>query len=738
LNLPQFAMTANEDPDGLRETAGLRASGLAGAAPSLQPAPAACLVVSSAALDAAATVWPAVLPSFEGLTSITGLARRPRPATLMETGERRGLPGGAERPRTGAALLPFQTCERLPRFNVTACLEAPGETVLRPPASEAWMTSAPPSATVRMALPSTADTVPVRSHAPAMPSTSTSCPPAVEPRLPACASFRPLPQPEAVMVDAVPSAIAVTALAVSLRLPGMPAWEAKDSRRGAHVGQADGPAPQPVESWPGMEAYAPVPARALPPLFLLVPALAAVSERARLERAKPDRRLPPAPLAPAAARMVAPTIVGARFRPEVSAGKPFSGEPAGRPAVTLRPASFAALDFHCRPKPGVVARRLEWMAPDIALIRPRPAVRPVFDRWEDLAPPAPSSRSGFRFKKVAAMPRTVRQIADSKRTRHTIGAIAAGLFLGAAIWFLFEEGSGRIAREPASEVASNETFPAPAPAGREPSGGMARLRHAIAERAAVSWSDTFRGGMEAWGAGAKSWAPGWTRSADGYVQPGPLAIFHPTVDYTDYTLEFFAQIERQSIDWVVRARDAENYYAMKVTVVNPGLRPIVALAHYSVVNGQRTGYSATPLDIMVHNSRPMQVQVDVRGKQFTASVDGEQVGSWSDDAPATGGVGFFAEAGEKSRLYWMRVSRNQDFLGRICAYVTGSPSAQTAGLWPREPGRRPGRDGPGTPVEPTEALGVAAVIALRRFRVRGRAVYADPYFVERRIETWSP
>jgi hypothetical protein len=379
---------------------------------------------------------------------------------------------------------------------------------------------------------------------------------------------------------------------------------------------------------------------------------------------------------------------------------------------------------------------MEWIEPVVVAIRPRLTLRPLADEREDIEAPAEDSKFSFK-KKVAVLPRTVRRFTDSKHTRHTIGAIAAGLFLGFSIYLWFGSGSGRGVREAIPEVAATEVPAAAAPVRSQPSGPLSRVRHAIADRAAISWSDSFRGGMEAWGAGAKSWAPGWTRSADGYVQPGPLAIFRPTIDYTDYTLEFFGQIERKSMNWVVRARDAQNYYAMKFIVVHPGARPVVAMAHYSVVRGKQVGYTETPLDVMVHNSRPMQVLVDVKGDHFTASVDGEQVGSWTDAAPSTGGVGFFAEAGGKSRLYWMRVTRNQDFLGRVCAYLSGSQSVRTAALWPQDRrGRRRG-DGPDAPIEPAEALGMAAIVTLRRSRVRNLAYHAAPRFAERRIETWS-
>jgi tetratricopeptide (TPR) repeat protein len=74
---------------------------------------------------------------------------------------------------------------------------------------------------------------------------------------------------------------------------------------------------------------------------------------------------------------------------------------------------------------------------------------------------------------------------------------------------------------------------------------------------------------------------------------------------------------------------------------------------------------------MVHNDEPYRVSVEVRGKRFTASIEGQEVESWTDDAPAVGAVGFFAEAGERARIYWMKVSRNDDWLGRVCAFLAG-------------------------------------------------------------------
>jgi len=222
-------------------------------------------------------------------------------------------------------------------------------------------------------------------------------------------------------------------------------------------------------------------------------------------------------------------------------------------------------------------------------------------------------------------------------------------------------------------------------------GTMASIRRAIAARAAVEMTDSFRNGMENWGAASKSWAKGWSRHADGYVRTGELALFGPSAKFKDYRLEFFGQVESKSMGWVVRAADKQNYYAMKFTVLEPGLRPILALVTYPVVGGKRGHTVTTPLSAMVHKRQAFHVAVDVRGRRFTTSIEGEQVSSFTDNLLAGGGIGFFSETGERARLYWMKVSKNQDWLGRICLMIAGNDggAATTAEFWPQVPPQRP-------------------------------------------------
>jgi hypothetical protein len=77
-------------------------------------------------------------------------------------------------------------------------------------------------------------------------------------------------------------------------------------------------------------------------------------------------------------------------------------------------------------------------------------------------------------------------------------------------------------------------------------------------------------------------------------------------------------------------------------------------------------------------------------------------------------VGFFTEANERARLYWMRVSKNDDWLGHVCAFLSGDDARATADLrGPEIPGGAPSPWAPGEENTPTLAAAWAGLPYLR-------------------------
>ena len=324
------------------------------------------------------------------------------------------------------------------------------------------------------------------------------------------------------------------------------------------------------------------------------------------------------------------------------------------------------------------------------------------------------------------------------------GRIAAGFLLAASLWFGVansggnrqlaaheEVSSGDVALAAANSASSASISNPGAPPQSMPKGPVAWVRQTIANRAALKVAENFHT-MENWGSTAKAYPTGWSRHPDGFVNTGALALFRPSIKFTDYRMEFFGQIEAKSIGWTVRATDTRNYHAMKVTVVEAGIRPFVALVQYNVVDGKSGRRTQTPLNVMVHNNKPMQFAVDVRGNRFVTSIDGEEVDSFIDNTLVAGGVGFFSEAGEHARLYWMRFSRNDDFLGYVCAML-----AEGAGVGSAAELRRPdppgGAPAPGLPGDRDGMMLAAVWIGLPYLGTTRKA----RFFKTWRSEPWN-
>ncbi len=470
--------------------------------------------------------------------------------------------------------------------------------------------------------------------------------------------FRPLPLQSQVALPALPHRIGRT-------IQGAP-------REAALARAANGPQASPVESIPSTTKL-PIPIRRSP----AVPDIPPVAARVRLAPAGVTE------IYPAAARSAAAVMASIPLRPVETVTAQAPPVEIQRPTPQIPEPGLYGLEYYCQRGSGAPSSRLAWAPPPIPPAALRFQLKPAFETLEEPEVPKPA-RKGPAIAEIFSLPEARKRTSSSRLG--WVGKVAAGIMVMFALWSgsrLAEIGKppANVARDTAAPQISEDPQPVVARAAVPPKGPLARIRQSLASRAAVSVGDTFHGGMEAWGSGSKSYAPGWAHSPDGYVRVGDLALFRPTQTFQDYRLEFYGQIEKKSMSWVMRARDKKNYYAMKFTVVEPGLRPVIAMVHYPVVGGKKGHKVETPLSVMFHNNEAYHVTVDVKGNRFTASIEGEKVDSWTDDTPGAGAVGFFSEAGESARLYWAKVSKNQDWIGRFCSYFAGDEANRTAELW---------------------------------------------------------
>jgi hypothetical protein len=199
-------------------------------------------------------------------------------------------------------------------------------------------------------------------------------------------------------------------------------------------------------------------------------------------------------------------------------------------------------------------------------------------------------------------------------------------------------------------------------------GGWENVQSNILKRAAVALTDDFRAGLAEW-EGEGDWARAWSYDQSGFVRTGPLALYTPSLPLTNYRMEFLGQIEKRSLGWVVRASDSRNYYALKLTVIDPGPVPEIYIQRYPVIDGKAGAVKQKRLPIEVRMDTLYRVQVEVRENDFTLTVQGQVVDSWSEPKLPRGGVGFFSGKGELARLRWVGVWHQYDTLGRLCALL---------------------------------------------------------------------
>jgi len=209
-------------------------------------------------------------------------------------------------------------------------------------------------------------------------------------------------------------------------------------------------------------------------------------------------------------------------------------------------------------------------------------------------------------------------------------------------------------------------------------GEWVNVRQSLENRAAVALDEDFRSGLDNWASPGGSTTE-WSFDATGFVQPGPLALYRPSVNLTDYQVQFLGLIDKKALSWVVRAADFENFYVVKLQVLKPGPLPVIGLTRYAVINGKSTDRHDVNLRLDARADTVYRVRMDVQGSNFLVEVQGQIADSWTETRLPRGGVGFFTASGEASRLRWMQITHQYDMLGRLCAYL--APYDTTNGSW---------------------------------------------------------
>ena len=199
-------------------------------------------------------------------------------------------------------------------------------------------------------------------------------------------------------------------------------------------------------------------------------------------------------------------------------------------------------------------------------------------------------------------------------------------------------------------------------------GPFESIRRTIRSYATVRMQDDFKSGLDSWVASNSGSGREWTFK-NGFVRPAKLRLWKESVPLGDYNLEFVGEIEQKGMGWAYRAKDSQNYYANKIVITKPGPLPTADLVRYAVINGIERNRASTRLNMPLRRDTLYKVHMSVKGSDFTTSVNGQMVDSWSDGRLRRGGVGFFTDGGEMASLRWVQLTDRDTVVGRLLSYI---------------------------------------------------------------------
>jgi hypothetical protein len=177
--------------------------------------------------------------------------------------------------------------------------------------------------------------------------------------------------------------------------------------------------------------------------------------------------------------------------------------------------------------------------------------------------------------------------------------------------------------------------------------------HAVAASEAAAMRSA--GGPEI-AMGQVGWVNDWASDPAGSKRARQITLYSPSLNLSDYKMEFRGRIIKNSLGWVFRAKNSKNYYVAKLEVMRPGPFPAVALTRFAVVDGIEGPHTQKMLPIMVRNDTSFHVRLDAAGPKFSISVQDQVVDFWADDKLKSGGVGFITERDEDGKIDSIQIS----------------------------------------------------------------------------------
>jgi hypothetical protein len=145
---------------------------------------------------------------------------------------------------------------------------------------------------------------------------------------------------------------------------------------------------------------------------------------------------------------------------------------------------------------------------------------------------------------------------------------------------------------------------------------------------------------------------GWSRRSI-LPQGRMMSVYEPSREESDYRIEFGWLPDAKGVGWVFRTRDAGDYYATRISMLQPGPRIVLVVEHFSVFGGVESAHSRRVVPLG-SSSGLVRVRMDAIGPVFTLSLQGSAADYWTDARLDSGPLGFYDERGQRPEVQSLR------------------------------------------------------------------------------------
>ena len=120
-------------------------------------------------------------------------------------------------------------------------------------------------------------------------------------------------------------------------------------------------------------------------------------------------------------------------------------------------------------------------------------------------------------------------------------------------------------------------------------------------------------------------------------------------------MEFSWVPDASGVGWVFRTRDANNYYAARLSLQQRGAESLLVVEHFGVFEGTENAHSQKVIPLK-KAAGLIKVHMDAIGSGFKLFVEDNLADSWTGSRLTTGALGFYGDGDRLPKLLALSIT----------------------------------------------------------------------------------